>query len=162
LGPLTPQVGCKFSDIMADLEVLHRLVANAGLPLVLGTQVIDEQGDGLDNTLVKAVLADDREVLLRLSKSTTPSPRPRANFLEAQGVGAPRLYSSDDSGAALLEFVPGSTLADLVATGAESDRIWRLTGAAFGRVHAVRFPAPLQGAVGPESIMLRPWTRWTN
>ena len=141
---------------MAALDVLHSLVASAGLPPVLGTQVIGKRAEGLDNILVKAVLADDREVLLRLSKSTTPSPQPRATFLEAQGVGAPRLYSSDDSGAALVEFVPGSTLADLVATGADSDRIWRLTGAAFGRVHAVCFPAPLQGAVGPESIMLHP------
>jgi hypothetical protein len=86
-----------FADIIAALEVLHRLVANAGMPRVLDTKVIDEQGDGLDNTLVKAVLADDREVLLRLGKSATPSPRPRASFLEAHGVGAPRLYSSDDS-----------------------------------------------------------------
>lgn len=141
---------------MDTAEILDRLVMAAGLAPVASTGPVDGHGYGLDNALTRAVLSDGREVLLRISRVQQTSPRVRADLLAAWRVGAPRLYAADDSGATLVEFIPGRRLADLVADDADNDRMWELTGAAFARTHAVRFPAPLQGTVGPTSIELAP------
>jgi aminoglycoside phosphotransferase (APT) family kinase protein len=141
---------------MSGIEVLDQLIAAARLPEVVSTEPVDEHGDGLDNLLTKATLADGREVLLRESRVQDVAPTLRAKFLEACGVGAPHLYAANDRGAMLVDFVPGRQLSEMLATDTVSDRTWELTGAAFARVHAVRFPAPLQGLVGPASVVLEP------
>lgn len=139
-----------------ELTVLTRLVAEAGLAPVVEAAEIDDQGHGLDNTLIRATLEDGTEVLLRINPAKPTDPRVRARFLAQARVGAPRTYASDDSGAALLEFVPGRTLAEQLADGMADDRIWAGIGAAFARVHAVKFPAPLQGQLGPTELVLAP------
>ena len=141
---------------MSGIAVLDQLVRAAGLPAVGSTEPVGGQGDGLDNLLTKATLADGRQVLLRESRVQHADPTQRAAFLEAQEVGAPRLLAANCDGASLVDFVPGRQLAELVATDQVSDQTWALTGAAFARVHAVRFPAPLQGPVNPGSIVLKP------
>lgn len=141
---------------MGESGVLDALVEAAALPPVMSTASVDGQGYGLDNTLTRAVLLDHREVLLRISKVHAASPQRRAAFLAACDAGAPGLYAADDSGATLVEFIPGRPLADLVAEGSDEARVWELTGAAFAQVHAVRFPAPLQDSVGSASIVLEP------
>jgi aminoglycoside phosphotransferase (APT) family kinase protein len=141
---------------MSGNEVLDQLIAAARLPEIASTEPVDVHGDGLDNLLTKATLADGREVLLRESRVQKVAPTLRAKFLEACGVGAPRLYAANDRGAMLVDFMPGRQLSEMLATGTVNDRTWELTGAAFARVHAVRFPAPLQGLVGPASVVLEP------
>jgi aminoglycoside phosphotransferase (APT) family kinase protein len=138
------------------MGVLDQLVVAAGLPSVVSVDPVGEDGDGLDNVLTRATLADGRQVLLRESRARHPDPTLRAAFLKAQDVGAPTLLATSHGGATLVDFVPGRQLAELVATDQADDRTWVLTGAAFARIHAVRFPAPLQGQVNPDSIVLRP------
>ena len=141
---------------MSGIDPLDQLVAAAGLPAVVSTERIDEQCDGLDNLLIKATLADGREVLLRQSGVQDADPTPRAAFLKAHVVGAPCLLAASCGGATLVDFVPGRQLAEMVAIDQVDDRTWALTGVAFARVHAVRFPAPLQGQVNPRSTVLEP------
>jgi len=134
--------------------VLDELVAAASLPQVVSTEPVRRLG--LDNVLLKALLVDGRVVLLRQSKSQNRSPLRWAEFLSAQNVGAPRLYAANEHGGMLVDFVAGRLLADLVQGGAADDGTWQKVGAAFRKVHAVRFPAPLQGDIGPEWIRLVP------
>lgn len=122
----------------------------------MSTARIDEHGDGLDNLLTKATLGDGRQVLLRESRVQGGDPTPRAAFLKAHSVGAPCLLAASDGGATLVDFVPGRQLGEMLARDEVDDRTWGLAGAAFARVHAVRFPAPLQGRVNPGSIVLEP------
>jgi aminoglycoside phosphotransferase (APT) family kinase protein len=143
-------------DEQAAQEVLNRLVSAAGLPSVQTTEPVDELAYGLDNKLTKAVLADDREVLLRISSVEQTPPLVRTRLLQAWGVSVPRLYAATDTGATLWEFVPGRPLGDLVEQASASDRVWHLTGAVFATVHAVRFPAPLQGTLSRSSAVLQP------
>jgi hypothetical protein len=157
---------------MKTAKILEALVTTAGLPPVADTRPFDGDGYGLDNDLTAAVLSDGRQVLLRISRVEKGSPRVRASLLAAWGVGAPRLYASNESGASLVEYIPGRPLADVVADGGDDERVWELTGAAFARAHAVTFPAALQGAVGTASISWRltirsssckqAWTRRTT
>lgn len=53
---------------MSSIEVLDQLIAAAGLPAVVSTEPVGEHGDGLDNLLTKATLANGRQVLLRESR----------------------------------------------------------------------------------------------
>ena len=71
-------------------------------------------------------------------------------------VGAPRLYAANDTGAVLVDYIPGQTLAVLALHGALSDREWQMVGTAYRRIHAVQFPAPLRGPFGPERLELTP------
>ncbi len=142
--------------VVSSLEVLRQLVAAAGLPAVVSTEPVNEHGDGLDHLLTRGTLANGRQVLLRESRVQHAAPTVRATFLEACQVGAPRLLATTDEGAALVEFVPGRQLGSMLATGEVDGRTWELTGRAFARVHAVGFPAPLQGTVEPDSIVLAP------
>src|SRR5215207_1422745 len=70
--------------------------------------------------------------------SLPPRSHPRCdvhwNPPEACGVGAPHLYTANDRGAMLVDFVPGRQLSEMLATDTVSDRTWELTGAAFARV----------------------------
>jgi hypothetical protein len=134
--------------------VLDELVAAASLPQVSSTEPV--HGLGLDNLLLKAVLSDGRTVLLRQSKYQDEAPHLRAAFLAARDVGAPRLYAANERGGMLVDFVAGRLLADVVRVGAADDRTWYQVGSAYRRVHAVTFPAPLQGRVRPRSIELEP------
>ncbi len=127
-----------------------------GLPAVVSTEPVGAKCDGLDNVLTKATLADGRQVVLRESRVQHADPTPRAAFLKIQEVGAPRLLAASCDEASLVDFVPGRQLAELVASDQVADRTWALTGNAFARVHAVRFPTPLQGQVNPDSIVLKP------
>jgi tRNA A-37 threonylcarbamoyl transferase component Bud32 len=138
------------------LNVLRRLASNAGLAVVTRAAPFYLQAYGLDNRLTRAVLADGRAVLLRQSRILLGSPRKRVEFLRRNGIPIPQLYAADDAGNSLWEFVPGRPLADLVDQGAADDSVWRRTGAAMAAVHAVEFPAPLQGPIGLDSLELRP------
>ena len=126
----------------------------AALPPVMSTRVLS--GRGFDNQLLVGLLGDGHEVLLRQSSAPAPSPVPRARFLAAHAVGAPRLYAANDEGAVLVDFIEGETLAAAAGRGALGDREWHLVGEAYRRIHAVQFPAPLRGSFGPERLELTP------
>lgn len=136
--------------------MLSRLVSEAGLPPIVEATRIDDQGFGLDNVLTRATLEDGTEVLLRFNPAEKRAPRLRALFLARHQVGAPRLYASDDEGTSLLAFVPGRSLAEQIADIGADDQVWKRAGAAFARVHAVKFPAPLQGEFGANELVLTP------
>ena len=140
--------------VVDTTAVLGQLIDAAGLPPVTSTEPV--VGHGLDNTLLKAVLSDGHAVLLRRTKYKCRPPWPRAAFLAEHGVGAPRLLAANVDGDSLVDFVDGQPLADLVEAGRADDDTWEMVGNAFGKVHAVTFPAPLQGDVGPETIALAP------
>jgi len=135
---------------------MHRLIAAAGLPAATSVQPLDGDGYGLDNRLTRATLADGRGVLLRQSRLPTAPVQKRIEFLRANGITTPELYACDNEGSSLWEYVPGRTLADAVADGTADDAVWRRTGAALAEVHAVRFPASLNGSIGTDSLTLRP------
>lgn len=118
-------------------------------------EALDPDSYGLDNRLTRCVLRDGNEVLLRQSSVLLHSPKIRVDFLRGNGIPVPRLYAADDTGNALWEFVPGRTLADVVAAGAADDTVWWRIGAALGAVHAVSFPARLQGPIGLNALKLR-------
>jgi len=143
------------SSTSSALGVLRRLVAVAELPAVAVIEPADPAAYGLDNRLTLGVLEDGRTVLLRQNSDVLVSPRPRVDFLRRNGIPMPNLYAADDAGNSLWEFIPGRPLADLVATGACNDTVWHQTGAALAAVHAVTFPAPLQGPISAESVTLR-------
>jgi hypothetical protein len=124
------------------------------LPPVSSARVPSERG--FDNQLLVGVLADGREVLLRQSLVGAPPPVSRAKFLSVHDVGAPHVYAANATGAVLVEYVPGETLAAVAQRGGLSDREWHMVGAAYRRIHAVQFPAPLRGAFGPEALVLTP------
>jgi aminoglycoside phosphotransferase (APT) family kinase protein len=134
--------------------VLDELVAAAALPPVASTRVLREQG--FDNQLLVGVLVDGRQVLLRQSLMSAPSPSARAKFLFLHDVGAPRLYAANDAGAVLVDYVPGETLAAAARRGTLSDREWHMVGTAYRRIHAVQFPTPLRGPFGPDHLELTP------
>ncbi len=144
------------SSTSSALGVLRRLVAVAELPAVAVIEPADPASYGLDNRLTLGVLEDGQAVLLRQNSDVLVSPRPRVDFLRRNGIPMPNLYAADDAGNSLWEFIPGRPLADLVATGACNDTVWHQTGAALATVHAVIFPAPLQGPINAESVTLRP------
>lgn len=138
------------------MKIVRRLAAAADLATVVTLHPVDAEAYGLDNRLTRAVLEDGRAVLLRQSKILLRSPRRRVDFLRANGIPLPQLYAADNDGNSLWEFVPGRPLADLVDQGTADDFVWGRTGAAFAAVHAVTFPAPLQGPIGLKSLALRP------
>lgn len=99
------------------------------------------------------------------------SPRCRVDFLRQDKVPLPVLHAAADSGHALWQFVPGRPLADLVGHGEAGEVLWRRVGEAFAAVHSVKFPAPLRGSIGVDSLELastsfvlpgsiRAWCRW--
>lgn len=133
---------------------LEKLAAAAGLPPVASTHQLGVHG--FDNQLLAGILSDGRHVLLRQRYEPTTSPVSRAKFLAAHDVGAPRLYAADDTGAVLVEFIPGETLAAVANRGALDDHVWKMVGEAYARVHAVQFPAPLRGPFGPHRLELTP------
>ncbi|GAA1541794.1 MULTISPECIES: phosphotransferase family protein [Brevibacterium] len=136
-------------------EVLRRLIAAAGLPPPVSVRPVDDGGNGLDNRLTTAELADGRLVVLRQSRMASGSPRRRIEFLRANGITTPQQHASDDEGAALWEYIPGRTLAEAVAAGTADATVWRRTGAALAEVHSVRFPRSLEGAIETDSLPLR-------
>ncbi len=99
---------------------LDELVATASLPPVRSTRALAARG--FDNQLLVGVLIDGREVLLRQSSIPAPSPAASAWFLSIHDVGAPRLYAANDTGAVVVDFVPGETLAARARRGALGDR----------------------------------------
>src|SRR5689334_15183573 len=115
---------------MEPSDLLSDLLRRAGLPRAIDACRLS--GRGLDHELQLAELADGRRVVLR--RWCRPRERERAILLEA----------------------PGALLGDLIESGRASPSAWRLVGAAYRRVHAVRFPAGLAGDVEPEGIVLRP------
>jgi hypothetical protein len=130
---------------------LNELITAASLPPVESTR---ELAGGFDNQLLVGVLRDGRSVLLRQCPEPASNPGPRARFLAVHEVGAPRLYAADDTGAVLVEFVPGETLAAVAGRGELGDREWHLVGEAYRRIHAVRFPTALRGDFGPDRLEL--------
>lgn len=135
-------------------RTLVELVVAASLPPVASTRALSERG--FDNQLLVGVLADGREVLLRQGLKVAPPPIARGKFLSAHRVGAPRLYAANETGAVLVDYVPGEPLAALAQRGVLSDREWHMVGAAYRRIHAVQFPAPLRGPFGPDRLELTP------
>jgi aminoglycoside phosphotransferase (APT) family kinase protein len=133
---------------------LDELIAAASLPAVVSTRVLSERG--FDNQLLVAVLTDGRQVLLRQNSVPAPSPAARSKVLLLHDVGAPHLYAANDTGAVLVDFIPGETLSTLARGKRVGDREWRMVGAAYRRIHAMQFPAPLRGPFGPERLELTP------
>ncbi|WP_349497509.1 phosphotransferase [Crossiella sp. CA-258035] len=135
-------------------QALGDLIAAAGLPAAAQVEPIG--GDGLDNTLHLAVLADGRKVVLRQHEHPRPSPRAMAEFLAANQVGAPPLLAANDRGDRLVAYVEGVTLAEAVRAGTATDRVWQAVGRALAAVHAVGFPAHLHGELRPDGLRLTP------
>jgi len=138
------------------IEVARRLATAADLPAVVAVEAVDSKSYGLDNQLTRGALEDGRQVLLRQTNLVLTSPRPRVDFLRSNGIPLPQLYAADDAGNSLWEFIPGRPLGDLVDEGTADDVVWHRTGAALAAVHAVTFPAPLQGSIGVGALKLRP------
>ena len=134
--------------------VLEELVSAAALPPVIRP----ERSAARDSTIScwSACSAVDARCCCGESSVPAPSPVPRANFLAAHGVGAPRLYAANDEGAVLVDYIEGENLAAAAHRGGLGDREWQLVGAAYRRIHAVQFPAPLRGSFGPERLELTP------
>lgn len=139
-------------DLRATLD---ELIAAASLPPVVSAHTLGEQG--FDNQLLVGMLADSRQVLIRQNLAPAPPPIARARFLALHDLGAPRLYAANSSGAVLVDFVPGETLAAMCRRGAVDDDMWGKVGQAYQRIHAVRFPSPLRGSFGPARLELEPW-----
>jgi aminoglycoside phosphotransferase (APT) family kinase protein len=135
-------------------ELLRELVAAAGLPEVREFAPIN--GHGFDHTIVLATLADGRRVVLR-HRHSQPRPLPvrLARFLEDHDVPAPRLLGGNEE-ATLYEYAPGETLSALAGAGRMTDELWRSVGTAFRRLHAVRFPAMLEGVFVHDDLVLSP------
>jgi hypothetical protein len=76
--------------------------------------------------------------------------------LSLHDVGAPHLYAANDTGAVLVDFIPGETLSALARRRGVGDREWRMVGVAYRRIHAVQFPPPLRGPFGPKHLELTP------
>jgi len=123
--------------------VLDELIAAASLPAVVSTRILSERG--FDNQLLVGVLTDGRQVLLRQSSVPAPSPAARAKVLLVHDVGAPHLYAANETGAVLVDFIPGETLSALARRRGVGDREWRMVGVAYRRIHAVHFPARYAG-----------------
>jgi len=93
--------------------------------------------------------------------ASTPELSPRTlTSRPREGVASPRCRRPaplrDDTGAVLVDFIPGETLSALARRRGVGDREWRMVGAAYRRIHAMQFPAPLRGRFGPERLELTP------
>ena len=131
-------------------DLLHQLVADAGLPPVATATPLT--GHGFDHQILHAVLADGHEVVLRRRPDpadATPAQAlfRRAEFLAAHNVPAPALLAATDE-ASLYEFAPGDMLLTLIDQDRMTDQAWRSVGTAFKSLHAIRFPKGLTGAFG--------------
>lgn len=138
-------------DLRATLD---ELVSSASLPPVSSVQALDDRG--FDNELLLGVLTDGRQVLLRQNLESASPPLARAAFLSLHQVGAPQLHAANSSGAVLVDFIPGETLAALCRRSPAGDDVWRMVGEAYRRIHAVHFPSGLRGQFGPDRLELEP------
>jgi aminoglycoside phosphotransferase (APT) family kinase protein len=125
----------------------------AQFPPATGVQTL--RGRGFDNEVVVATLGDRRKVVLRRWNQPRPPETARAAFLAGQNVPAPAVLATSDE-ASLQEFVPGVLLGDLIEGGRCTPAAWRSVGAAFRKVHAVRFAPRVSGSVLPDRIVLVP------
>ena len=135
----------------ATERLLHELVSAAGLAQVRSVEPM--RGHGFDHEVLRATLADTRQVVLRHRQESRPLPLGRARFLADHDVRAPALLGGNDF-ATLYDYIPGEMLSAVIDT--MTDARWRSVGTAFRRVHAVRFPSGLSGDFGPDSLVLRP------
>jgi hypothetical protein len=134
-------------------QVLAPLLHEAGLPGAVGMRRLS--GRGFDNEVHVARLADGRRVVLRRWGRPREPELPRAAFLEARGIPAPRVLAGDRH-ASLHAFAPGKLLGDLIEADRASDLTWRLVGTAYRRVRDVAFPPGVEGDFGPRRLVLRP------
>lgn len=111
-------------------------------------------GRGFDNDVALVDLVDGDPVVLRRFREPRAPEGPRAAFLDAHQLPAPRLLASAE--ASLVEFVPGRLLGDLIETGDADDVVWRAVGCAYRQVHDVVFPPGLAGELRPDGLVLRP------
>src|SRR5690606_22523064 len=132
---------------------LSELLSAAGLPPAAEVLRLSERGFETQVYLVR--LADGRRVVGRFWSAPREPEHPRARFLETRGVPAPRLLASISQGS-LYEWVPGRLLGDRLEAGDATPEVWRRVGAAYRRVHAIRFPTGLWGAVLPQRVVLEP------
>jgi hypothetical protein len=134
--------------------LLHEIVATAGLPEVTSFEVLS--GHGFNHEILRATLADGRQVVLR-HQQDEPRPLPfgQARFLAEHDVPAPTLLGGSEF-ATLYDFIPGAMLSELVAEDRMTDDRWRSAGTAFRRLHAVRFPPRLKGEFGADELILEP------
>jgi aminoglycoside phosphotransferase (APT) family kinase protein len=139
--------------LVPTAELLACLLRRVGLPPA--SMVYKLEGRGLDNEITMVELANGGRVVLRRWPKPRACEGPRARFLADHGVPAPALLAAEPD-ASLIEFVPGVLLGDLVDRGADTEETWRSVGAAFRRVHAVKFPPSLTGEVLPDHIRLIP------
>lgn len=137
----------------AATALLGDLLWAAGLPAAVSVQPLGR--GGADHEGLAARLADGRQVLLRRRPARGEPEHPRARFLEAHALPAPRLLAGNGE-ASLHEFTPGAPLGQLIEAGQATPALWEQVGAAFRRIHAVGFPAGLEGALLPDQIVLRP------
>ena len=136
-------------------EVLTELLRQAGLPAAVSVTPLT--GRGFVNRISTVALAGGRRVVLRVLRKPRSPAFARARLLACHGVPAPALLAATEH-AALEEFIDGETLGDLIETGRDTDRVWRLVGEAFRRVHAVGCPSGLAGdKLGPERFVLTPY-----
>jgi aminoglycoside phosphotransferase (APT) family kinase protein len=141
-------------DTQQSKESLTELLRQAGLPSAESVKAITERG--FTNQISIVTLVDGQRVLLRVFHKLRTPAFPRARFFTNHNVPAPTLLAATEH-AALEEFIDGETLGDLIDTGRDTDRVWRLVGEAYRKVHAVTFPTGLAGRVEPERFNLTPY-----
>ena len=145
----------------ADMERHHRsvvpvlgeLLQAAGLPAAASIQPLT--GYGFENEVFAVELADGRQVVLRRWREPREPEQNRARFLESQALPVPHLLAGTRE-ASLYAFVHGALLGDLLETHQCTAETWRMVGHAFRRLHAVRFPAGLEGDRLPHLFVLQP------
>ena len=136
-------------------ELLTELLRQAGLPAAVS--VTPKTGRGFVNQISTVTLAGGRQVVLRVFRKPRAPAFARARFFAHHGVPAPALLAATED-AALEEFVEGETLGDLIETGRDTDRVWRMVGEAYRRVHAVGFPSGVAGEkLGGDQFILTPY-----
>lgn len=140
---------------------VHDLLDGVDLPKIRQLKVLTDSA-GIDNTLTLITLADGRQLVARqpVVAGELGDQAPRAAFLERQHIGFPKVYATAADGSSLVEWISGTTLADYISArhpaARTEDDVWQWLGASLAAVHAVKFPRPLQGPVGPKELTLTP------
>ncbi|WP_168207380.1 phosphotransferase family protein [Microlunatus elymi] len=140
---------------------IRDLVADSGLPSIQHLEALTG-GARMDNKLTLVTLTNGQQLLARkpIAADDLQDQAPRSSFLAQLGIGFPKVYATAPDGSSLVEWIPGVSFADRLAapetTPDPEDVVWTWLGESLAAVHAVTFPQPLQGPVGPTELTLKP------